>query len=175
MSYASEIHGLQGGAQPGETPRQPQTAQPFRRVCAEMRAVPGFDHGTGRLTGVTLTTRPPRDGASIGLLAPRPDLDDALPPLPGWHWWEGRGYIVCELAPTAEDVLAQVARDIAQGNLDDYRRGLEPLADEPLADQVREIATRRMSLPAEEAPFQCERLLRDCQRHLRRIEEDDED
>ena len=166
MDHTSQTHERQDGAQTGGTPRQP-----FRRVCAEMRAVPGFDHETGRLTGVTLTRRPPRDGASIGLLTPCPDLDAAMPPLRGWHWFEGRGNIVCELVPTMQDVLVQVAGDIFRDSLADYRMH----GYDPQAEQLREVATRRMSLPWDEAEFQCVRVLREYRDHLRRIEADDED
>ena len=161
MNHASETHEFQDGARPGETPS----------FGAEMRAIPGFDHGTGRLTGVTLTRRPPQDGASIGLLAPRPDLDAALPPLPGWHWFEGRGSSVCELVPTTQEVLVQVAEDMFRETLGNYRMNAY---GEPV-DQLREAAARRMSLPLDEAEFQCTRLLREYQAHLRRIKADDED
>ncbi len=153
MSHGDEIHKSQDKTRPN------------------MRAVPGFDYMTGRLTGVMLTTRPPQDGAGVGLLAPRPDLDAALPPLPGWHWFEDRGGIACELAPTAQDVLAQVAEDMVRETLGSYRMNAY---GEPV-DQMREAATRRMSLPPDEAEFQCARLLREYQAHLRRIEADDED
>ena len=170
MEYTSQGHETQAGAQ------------------AEMRAVPGFDQETGRLAGVTLTRRAPREGASIGVHTERPDLDAAVPPLRGWHWFADRGDIVCELAPTipaanaprfGEDVLEQVAEDILRESLADYwLHGHDP------AEQLREAATLRMSLPPDEAEFQCARLLREYQAHLRRganpsgftgIEADDED
>ena len=69
-----------------------------------------------------------------------------------------------------EDVLEQVAEDILGESLADYRlHGHDP------AEQLREAATLRMSLPPDEAEFQCARLLREYQAHLRRIEADDED
>ena len=161
MEYTSQGHEAQAGAQ------------------AEMRAIPGFDQETERLAGVTLTRRPLREGASIGVHTERPDLDAAVPPLRGWHWFEDRGDIVCELAPTIQDVLEQVAEDILRESLADYRlHGHDP------AEQLREIATLRMSLPPDEAEFQRARLLREYQVHLRRganpsgftgIEADDED
>ena len=143
------------------------------QACAqtEMRAVPGFDQETGRLAGVTLTRRAPREGASIGVHTERPDLDAALPMQRGWHWFEDREDIVCELAPTVQDVLAQVAEDVFQDRLADYRvHGYDPQAE-----QLREAATLRMSLPPDEAEFQCARLLRQYRDHLCRIEADDED
>ncbi len=152
MEYTSQDHGTQDGAQ------------------AEMRAVPSFDLSAGRLTAVTLTRRPPRAGASISIAAERPDLDAAVPTQRGWHWFEDRGDIVCELAPTVQDVLEQVAEDIIRESLADYRlHGHDP------AEQLREAATLRMSLPPDEAEFQCARLLREYQAHLRRIETDHED
>ena len=162
MEYTSQDHGTQDGAQ------------------AEMRAVPSFDHSAGRLTAVTLTRRPPRAGASIGVHTERSDLDAAVPTQRGWHWFEDRGDIVCELAPTVQDVLAQVAEDVFQDRLADYRvHGYDPAANAPRfgdqAEQLREVATQRMSLPADEAEFQCARLLRQYWDHLRRIEADDED
>ena len=171
MQHTSRSHDAREGVQAGETPRQPQTAQPFRQVCAGMRAVPGFDRETGRLAGVTLTSRPPRDGAGISFPPERPDLDAAVPPLRGWHWFGDQGDIVCELMPTIQEVLAQIADDIARDRLDDYRLGGVGV----FADGLEEVATRRMSLPADEAEFQCARLLREYQDHLRRIEADDED
>ena len=95
--------------------------EPQDKAPPEMRAVPEFDDETGRLTGVTLTTKPPREGASVSVRTERPDLDAAVPPLPGWHWFEDRGDIVCELAPTTQEVLAQVAEDMFQGTLGSYR------------------------------------------------------
>ena len=169
----------QDSAPTGETSRQPQTAQPFRRACAGMRAVPGFDQETGRLAGVTLTRRPPREGASVGVHTGRLDLDDAIPVQRGWHWFGDRQDIVCELTPTIQDVLEQVAEDVFQDRLADYQlNGYDPAANAPrfgdLAEQLREVATRRMSLPPDEAEFQCARLLRQYQDHLRRVEDDDD-
>lgn len=124
MNRTSQNHQAQYGAQ------------------AEMRAVPGFDHETGRLTGVTLRRQPSREGASIGVLTERPDLDAAVPPPRGWHWFEDRGDIVCELAPTTQDVLMQIADDISRDSLADYRTH----GYDPLAEQLREVATHRMSV-----------------------------
>lgn len=180
MEPTSQSHEAREGVQAGETPRQPQTAQPFRRACAGMRAVPGFDRETGRLAGVTLTCQPPRDGAGISVPMERPDLDAVLPPLRGWHWFGNQGDILCELMPTIREVLAQIADDIARDCLDEYQLG----GIGAFADGLEEVATRRMSLPADEAEFQCARLLREYQDHLRRganplgfteIEADDED
>lgn len=161
MSHTSQDQGTQDGAQAGETPS----------VCAEMRAVPGFDHGTGRLTGVTLTRRPPRAGASIGVLTERPDLDAAVPPPRGWHWFEDRGDVVCELAPTPQDVLEQVADDIFRDSLADYRA----YGYDPGAEQLREAAKRRMGSPPDKAEVRCARLLREYQAYLRRLEADEQD
>ena len=136
----------------------------------EMRAYPGIDPWTGHFTGVTLTRRPPREGASIGVREERPDLDAAVPPLRGWHWFEDHGDIVCELAPTVQDVLAQVAEDISRESLADYWL----LGDASLVEQLREAATRRMSVPADETGFQCARLLREYKDYLRRLEADEE-
>ena len=159
MEHTSRSHEAREGMHTGKTPN----------VCAGMRAVPGFDQETGRLAGVTLATRPPRSGASIGVHTERSDLDAAVPPLRGWHWFEDRGDIVCELAPTTQDVLVQVAEDILREDLADYQlHGYDP------AERLRGVATHRMSLPADEAEFQCARLLREYQGHLRRVEADDE-
>ncbi len=147
-----------------------QRQDPPDRAQAEMRAVPWFDHKTGCLTGVKLTCRPPRSGASIGVRVKRPDLDAAVPPLRSWHWFENRGDLVCELAPTTQDVLVQVADDIGRESLSAYRLH----GDDPQADQLRKAATRRMSEPPDEARFRCARILRDYTNYLRRIEADDE-
>ena len=161
MEPTSQSHEAREGVQAGETPS----------TCAGMRAVPGFDRETGRLAGVTLTCQPPRDGAGISVPMERPDLDAVLPPLRGWHWFGNQGDILCELMPTIRDVLAQIADDIARDRLDEYQLG----GIGAFADGLEEVATRRMSLPADEAEFQCARLLREYQDHLRRIEADDED
>ena len=135
MEHTSRDHEAQDGAQ------------------AEMRAVPGFDQETGRLAGVTLTRRPLREGASIGVHTERPDLDAALPTQRGWHWFEDREDIVCELARTVQDALAQVAEDVFQDRLTDYRmHGYDPAANPPRfgdqAEQLREVATQRRSSSA---------------------------
>lgn len=121
-----------------------------------MRAVPGHDAETGCLVRVTLTDRPAWQGAGIGVLTPRPDLDAAVEPPPGWHWFECRGEFVCRLAPTDADVLVQVADDLSREATSHYRL----VTDDPLAEQLREIATGRMARSPEDAGHLCELLLR---------------
>ena len=135
---------------------------PAALARGQRRAVPGFDAGTGALVAVTLTDRPDRQGAGIAVLEPRPDLDEAVPPPRGWHWSAGRGELVCELAPTAEDVLAQVAEDLARGDTAGYGFA----ADDPPAERLREVARDRMALPAAEAEHWCALLLRRTEAHL---------
>lgn len=93
-----------------------------------------------------------------------------MPPPRGWHWFEFRDDVVCELAPTPQDVLEQVADDIFRDSLGDYRTN----GYDPEAEQLREAATRRMSSPPDEAEVLCARVLREYQGYLRRVEADDE-
>lgn len=121
-----------------------------------MRAVPGYDPETGCLARVTLTDWPARQGAGIGVLTPRPDLDAAVEAPLGWHWFECRGEFVCRLGPTDADVLAQVADDFSREDTSGYRL----VTDDPPVERLREIATARMARSPEDAAYLCELLLR---------------
>lgn len=144
-----------------------QTHDDTRPVSA-LRSAPFFDTDTGRHVGVVLTSGPPRRGASLRFLAPRPDLDKAVEPPLGWHWFESEGEVVCELAPTDENVLAQVAEDLADGDVSDYRLW----DDTARVDRLRTVAKHHMAQPAEDASWQCERLLRLYEGYLRRVGEE---
>lgn len=50
------------------------------------RAVPTFDTRMGHHTGITLTGRPPQQGARVSVSTPYPNLDAVISPPLGWHW-----------------------------------------------------------------------------------------
>ena len=122
-------------------------------VQDKISATPGFDFETGCLTRIALAFGPAREGASIGVLMPRPDLDHAIhPSLIGWHWFEDKEGFTRELFPTAEEVLEQIAADISRDRMAAY-----PVST---GEQLRDAAISRTALPAGEADFQCARLRR---------------
>lgn len=136
--------------------------------AARLRAIPGFDADTGALVRVALTDRPPRRGAGVSVLEPRPDLDAAVPTPRGWHWRESsEGELLCELAPTDAEVLAQVAEDLERGTFEGYRVP----GDAYSAEGLRETAEHRMGCPAGEADHWCALLLRRYEEHRRAEEE----
>jgi hypothetical protein len=108
----------------------------------------------GELVGVRLTNRPPASGAAISFntTEERSDLDDELRPPRGWHWSiRSDGDLMCQFEPSDDDVLAQLADDLAEGLVHLYteRLGMGGSA------RLRQMAVDRMRLLPEEAARFC--------------------
>ena len=117
-----------------------------------MRAILEYTRA-GELVGVRLTNRPPGIGSAVSFdeAQERSDLDDELLPPRGWHWAaRGDGDLMCQFGPSEDDVLAQLASDLADGLAHLYTEQLGMGG----SARLRQLAVDRMRLlPKEAAQF----------------------
>lgn len=132
---------------------------------AVVRAIPGFDHSwdSQKLSRVVLTTKMPRVGPNVVLAKPRSDLDEALEPPLGWHWFQGDGDLECRLQPTDDEIIKQIAADIAAGKFKEVYGDIETHAvifGNGMADYyLRKAARQRMAYEQEETSHLCSIVL----------------